>query len=67
MLAVKPKIPGGRLIRPGKGVIWAGERTIKGDQGLQCRLIIFVILKYKTIIKTNLNLIVLIWETFYLK
>ena len=46
MLAVKPKIPGGWLIRASKGVICAGERTIKGDQGLQCHLILFVIFKY---------------------
>ena len=46
MLAVKPKIPGGWLIRASKGVICAGERTIKGDQGLQCHLLLFVVFKY---------------------
>ena len=44
----------------GKGVIRAG-------QNLQCHLILELFLKYKNIIKTNLNLMVFIQKIIYLK
>ena len=49
----------------GKGTIRAGEGTIRAGQDFY--LIIWKILKYKSIIKMNLNLMVFIQEIIYLK
>ena len=51
----------------GKGKIIAGEGTIRGGQDFEYRLILYGILKYKNIIKMNLNLMGFIQEVIYLK
>ena len=43
----------------GKGKIRAGEGIVRADQYFSCRLTIKQILKYKSIIKMSLNLMVL--------
>ena len=45
-----------------EGTNRAGEGVIRTGQDFQCKF-----LKYKNIIKTNMNLIVFIQETIYLK
>ena len=45
----------GRGKIPGRGVIGAGEGTITAGQGFLWRLILYLILKYKNIIKKNLR------------
>ena len=52
-----------RLNIPGQGVILVGEKTIRAGEGT----IRAIILKYKSIIKMNLNLIVFIQEIIDLK
>ena len=47
----------------GKCTIRASEGTIRADQDFQCRLI----LKYKSIIKANLNFVVFTQEIIFLK
>ena len=49
-----------------KGVIWACKGTIRAGQNFYCRLILWLILKCKNIIKANLNLMVLIQRIIYL-
>ena len=51
----------------GKGTIRAGEGTVRGAQDFSCQLFLQQILKYKSIIKMNLNLMVFIEEIIYLK
>ena len=51
----------------GRGVTRADEGKIRTGQNFECCLIVLLILKYKTIIKTNLNLVVLIQEKNCLK
>ena len=52
----------------GKGTIRTGEGTIRaGKHFFFCCLILFLILKYNSIIKMNLNLMVFIQEIIYLK
>ena len=48
-----------------KGVIRASEETIKAGQDVWCRLILYLIWKYKSIIKSNFSLMILIQEIFY--
>ena len=43
-------------MRTGEGTIRAGKGTIRAGQDILMRLILQLILKYKSIIKTNLNL-----------
>ena len=50
-----------------RGVIRAGKRVVRGDQNFWCHLILYLILKYKNIIKINLNLMVFFQELIYLK
>ena len=54
---------GGGTIRADEGKFRAGEGTIRAGQDFEWKQI----LKYKSIIKTNLNLMVLIEEINYLK
>ena len=42
----------------GKGTIRTSEGTVRVGQDFQCRLIPYLILKYKSIIKMNLNLMI---------
>ena len=49
------------------GKIRAGKETIKTGENFWRCLILYVILKYKNIIKTNLNLMVFIQNIIYLK
>ena len=49
-----------------KGVIGDGEGTIRAGQNFQCRLIFYLFLKCKNIIKINLNLMVPIHKIIYL-
>ena len=51
----------------GRGTIRAGESTIRAGQNLWCCLILWLTLKYKIMIKINLNLIVFIQEIIHLK
>ena len=44
---------------PGKSVTRAGKGTIKASQDFWCHPILWLILKYKDIIKINPNLMVL--------
>ena len=50
-----------------KGTIGAGEGTMRAGEDFLCLFIIQQILKYKSIIKMNLDLIVFIQEIIYLK
>ena len=50
-----------------KGTIRASEGTIRAGQDFYCLPILQLIWIYKTIIKKNLNLMVFIQETIYLK
>ena len=50
-----------------RGVVRAGESTIKASQNFSCLLVLQIILKYKNIIKTNLNLMVFTKEMTWLK
>ena len=54
-------------ILTGKEVIRAGEGTIRPGQIISCCIMLSLFLKYKSIIKMNLNLMVFIEEIFYLK
>ena len=60
-------IAGEGVIRDGDGVIRAGDGVIRVVQDFKCRLILQLILKYKNIIKKNLNLMVFIQEIIYIK
>ena len=51
----------------GKRVIRAGEGIIRGGENSERRPILLLILKYKNIMKINLNLMVFIQEIIYLK
>ena len=55
------------VIRAGEGIIRAGEGTTRTGQSFQFRLILQLTLKYKSIIKVNLNLMVFIQKIIYLK
>ena len=44
------------------GYLVAGKGTIKIDQNFWCRLILYQILKYKNVIKINLNLMKFIYS-----
>ena len=50
---------GKRTIRAGKGATATsqGQGTIRAGQDFKCSLIFYQILKYKSVIKMNLNLI----------
>ena len=50
-----------------KGTIRASEGTIRAGQDFYCLPILQLIWIYKSIIKKNLNLMVFIQETIYLK
>ena len=50
-----------------KGTIRASKGTIRAGQDFHCLPILQLIWIYKTIIKKNLNLMVFIQETIYLK
>ena len=54
-------------ILTGKDTIIVREGTIRAGQNFLCHLILQIISKYKSIIKTNLNLMVFIQEIIYLK
>ena len=51
----------------GKSIIKAGEGTIRAGENFECRPILYLILRYKNIIRKNLNLMVFIQEIIYLK
>ena len=51
----------------GKGTIRAGEGTVRAAQDFSCQLFLQQILKYKSIIKMNLDLMLFIEEIIYLK
>ena len=55
------------VVRAGERTIGAGESTIKASQNFSCLLVLQLILKYKNIIKTNLNLMVFTKEITWLK
>ena len=55
------------VIRDGKGTIRTGERTIGAGQDFWCCRIPKLILKYKSIIEMNLNLIEFTQVIIYLK
>ena len=54
-------------ILTGKEVIRAGEGTIRPGQNISCCIMLSLFLKYKSVIKMNLNLMVFIEEILYLK
>ena len=54
-------------ILTGKEVIRAGEGTIRPSQNISCCIMLSLFLKYKSVIKMNLNLMVFIEKIFYLK
>ena len=60
-------LTGKNTIKAGKSTNAAGEGTTRADQNFQCRLVFSLILKYKNIIKTNINLMVFDQEIIYLK
>lgn len=51
----------------GKGIFQDCEETVAAQQEFWCRLILWLILEYKTNIKRNPNLMVLIEEKFFKK
>ena len=55
------------VVRAGERTTGAGESTIKASQNFSCLLVLQIILKYKNIIKTNLNLMVFTKEMTWLK
>ena len=55
------------VVRAGERTTGAGESTIKASQNFSCLLVLQLILKYKNIIKTNLNLMVFTDEITCLK
>ena len=50
-----------------RGLIRAAEKTIRAGQDFKYRVILELVLKYKNIIKLNLNLMVFIQEITYQK
>ena len=53
--------------KAGKLTLRAGESTIRAGQIVRCRIILKLNLKYKSIIKMNLNLVVCVQEIICLK
>ena len=49
-----------------KGTIREDEGTIRGGENFYCHLILYLLLKYKNIIKMNLNLMMFIEEIIFL-
>ena len=75
MLAERPKIPGREVITASEEIVWAdkggiatskGRDTFRAGDDFKCLLILYLILKYKTITKMNLNLMMFI-RNIYLK
>ena len=60
-------MPGRGVMRAVKGIIKTDKGTIRAGQDFQCCTILYLILKYKRNIKTNLNVMVLIQEIIHLK